>query len=136
MTRECHVRICERLGVKFPGPTRHPRPSRFHADDGGFALSCGRAVAGQRNGEECQKRSLISTPTGHPAADGFSFTAAATIISQKALHASNNASQNRTSRACRELDEFGGGVSVKKITANLMGCHGELPNRLADNKHV
>jgi hypothetical protein len=25
MTRECHVRICERLGVKFPGPTRHGR---------------------------------------------------------------------------------------------------------------
>ena len=24
MTRECHVRICERLGVKFPGPTRRP----------------------------------------------------------------------------------------------------------------
>jgi hypothetical protein len=23
MTRECHVRICEGLGVKFPGPTRH-----------------------------------------------------------------------------------------------------------------
>ena len=23
MTRECQVRICERLGVKFPGPTRH-----------------------------------------------------------------------------------------------------------------
>jgi hypothetical protein len=27
MTRECQVRICERLGVKFPGPTRH-RPFR------------------------------------------------------------------------------------------------------------
>ncbi len=27
MTRECHVRICERLGVKFPGPTRHSRPN-------------------------------------------------------------------------------------------------------------
>jgi hypothetical protein len=26
MTRECQVRICERLGVKFPGPTRHERP--------------------------------------------------------------------------------------------------------------
>jgi hypothetical protein len=26
MTRECQVRICERLGVKFPGPTRHSRP--------------------------------------------------------------------------------------------------------------
>jgi hypothetical protein len=25
MTRECQVRICEKLGVKFPGPTRHFR---------------------------------------------------------------------------------------------------------------
>jgi hypothetical protein len=24
MTRECQVRFCERLGVKFPGNTRHP----------------------------------------------------------------------------------------------------------------
>jgi hypothetical protein len=30
MTRECQVRICERLGVKFPGPTRPklPKPMR------------------------------------------------------------------------------------------------------------
>ena len=28
MTRECQVRICERLGVKFPGPTRHSRRYR------------------------------------------------------------------------------------------------------------
>src|SRR5215467_10172436 len=27
MMREYHVRICERLGVKFPGPTRHLQPS-------------------------------------------------------------------------------------------------------------
>src|SRR5262245_34009603 len=27
MTRECHVRICERLGVRFPGPTRHKATS-------------------------------------------------------------------------------------------------------------
>ena len=27
MTRECQVRICERLGVKFPGPTRPERRS-------------------------------------------------------------------------------------------------------------
>ena len=26
MTRECQVRICERLGVKYPGPTRHSLP--------------------------------------------------------------------------------------------------------------
>ena len=28
MTREYQVRICERLGVKFPGPTRH-NPDRL-----------------------------------------------------------------------------------------------------------
>src|SRR6266567_784666 len=27
MTRECQVRNCERLGVKFPGPTRQSRRS-------------------------------------------------------------------------------------------------------------
>ena len=33
----------------------HPRPSRCHADDGGFGLNGRRAVAAQRIGEECQK---------------------------------------------------------------------------------
>ena len=33
MTRECQVRICERLGVKFPGPTR-PKRARAYATDG------------------------------------------------------------------------------------------------------
>ena len=28
MNREVHVRICERLGVKFPGATRQPAPER------------------------------------------------------------------------------------------------------------
>jgi hypothetical protein len=28
MTRECQVRFCEGLGVKFPGPTRQTRTSR------------------------------------------------------------------------------------------------------------
>src|ERR1700736_5555388 len=35
MTRECQVRICERLGVKFPGPTRPELPNgdvRFHGE--------------------------------------------------------------------------------------------------------
>ena len=27
MNREVQVRFCEGLGVKFPGPTRQPRPS-------------------------------------------------------------------------------------------------------------
>ena len=30
MTRECHVRFCEGLGVKFPGPTRQTATSRHH----------------------------------------------------------------------------------------------------------
>jgi hypothetical protein len=53
MTRECQVRFCERLGVKFLEPTRRPesiwpRPahSRFTSNcgltkyDAGTALSC------------------------------------------------------------------------------------------------
>jgi hypothetical protein len=35
MTRGCQVRICERLGVKFPGPTRPRLPNgdvRFHGE--------------------------------------------------------------------------------------------------------
>src|ERR1700737_1735024 len=30
MTRECQVRICERLGVKFPGPTRPFATCQLH----------------------------------------------------------------------------------------------------------
>ena len=29
MTRECQVRFCERLGVKFPGPTRQNEKPPF-----------------------------------------------------------------------------------------------------------
>jgi len=45
MTRECHVRICEGLGVKFPGPTRHLRLST-HASltDGLPPIADGRAL--------------------------------------------------------------------------------------------
>src|SRR6266436_9198856 len=41
MTRECHVRICERLGVKFPGPTRQNRTTR---------PGCRTSVSSQRTG--------------------------------------------------------------------------------------
>ena len=34
MTRECQVRFCERLGVQFPGPTRHSRHSRHPSASG------------------------------------------------------------------------------------------------------
>jgi hypothetical protein len=32
MTREYQVRFCERLGVEFPGPTRHPETYAGHRD--------------------------------------------------------------------------------------------------------
>src|SRR6266446_1499068 len=39
MTRECQVRICERLGVKFPGPTRRLRPRHHHHRRWGLAAA-------------------------------------------------------------------------------------------------
>src|SRR5215831_16705099 len=55
MTRECQVRICERLGVKFPGPTRQSRPSgrsdtilyvRFTPESGHCELISQRIIVG------------------------------------------------------------------------------------------
>jgi hypothetical protein len=37
MTRECQVRICERLGVKFPGPTRRRRSGLMHSSVMGYS---------------------------------------------------------------------------------------------------
>ena len=59
--REYQIRFCEKLSVKFtgltrqfPGPTRHGRLSRQRVRYGRSALSCGRAIAAQQIGEECQ----------------------------------------------------------------------------------
>jgi hypothetical protein len=38
MTRECQVRICERLGVKFPGPTRPNRRCHVIPNHGFFQV--------------------------------------------------------------------------------------------------
>ena len=45
MNREVHVRICERLGVKFPGPTRQIRPLRGAAEDGRSTSGSGKTSA-------------------------------------------------------------------------------------------
>ena len=44
MNREVHVRICEGLGVKFPGPTRHSRHWPPSDKYGGNTLGSGRLV--------------------------------------------------------------------------------------------
>ena len=38
MMREYHVRFCEGLGVKFPGPTRHNRKSSEVAETSAFGV--------------------------------------------------------------------------------------------------
>src|SRR5258705_11529666 len=42
MTRECQVRFCEGLGVKFPGPTRQQRPSRSRNPTSALRLRVGK----------------------------------------------------------------------------------------------
>jgi len=47
MTRECQVRICERLGVQFPGPTRQfPGPTRQFPGPTRQGLPCRRCFWG------------------------------------------------------------------------------------------
>src|ERR1700757_3716554 len=48
MTRECQVRICERLGVKFPGPTRHWPAWQAQANGEGL-LSSSEIRSGRNN---------------------------------------------------------------------------------------
>src|SRR5262245_59284416 len=51
MTRECHVRICERLGVRFPGPTRPLQTSPSYRPHVRFASRSGAVTAGQDVGK-------------------------------------------------------------------------------------
>jgi hypothetical protein len=41
MMREYPVRFCERLGVKFPGPTRHPKTNWLGPAHSRFSSNCG-----------------------------------------------------------------------------------------------
>jgi hypothetical protein len=47
VNREVYARFCERLGVKFPGPTRQPAVRNFRGGDGnvGIIRSPVRAIA-------------------------------------------------------------------------------------------
>ena len=58
MNREVHVRICERLGVQFPGPTRHLR--RFKRAS---AISAVRSIP-----DELQSRSTAKNGRARTAA--------------------------------------------------------------------
>src|SRR5258708_38081381 len=48
MNREVHVRICERLGVKFPGPTRHGHRVRSTPESGRLAAMRKLAASGHK----------------------------------------------------------------------------------------
>ena len=51
MNREIHVRICERLGVQFPGPTR-----RSAGDRGPYADQISIALKTRRTGQKVKTR--------------------------------------------------------------------------------
>ena len=59
MNREVQVRICERFGVKFPGPTRPPR--RITASEGSDAIGAKRTCRDRRERVELTKM----TRNGH-----------------------------------------------------------------------
>ena len=65
MTRECQVRICERLGVKLPGPTRQ-RCSKRRAKSPSGVIRRGER---KRTADEvskchrrCQNRGVVELP--------------------------------------------------------------------------
>src|SRR6266436_2735136 len=66
MTRECQVRICERLGVKLPGPTRQARfGGELAGVDGGLSnrehrTVPGALVVGELGGEVASLRNLAT----------------------------------------------------------------------------
>ena len=66
MTRECQVRFCEGLGVKFPGPTRQKRrsQSRPHIDSFPVRLQSGRKFKTLLCVAKCHKRSCPLPPGG------------------------------------------------------------------------
>jgi hypothetical protein len=68
MTRECHVRICERLGVKFPGPTRQKAKYSLRADVFRFAPDSGLMsdIAGGPFGVKARNRCAIARCAGSP----------------------------------------------------------------------
>jgi hypothetical protein len=51
MNREVHVRICERLGVRFPGPTRQKRQIKSAHDESAQHQTSAEMVATQRTDE-------------------------------------------------------------------------------------
>ena len=66
MTRECQVRFCERLGVKFPGPTRHSRRLSQVRGMSASPQNSGRIAALQRTDVNGQEQSFVPTKLSEP----------------------------------------------------------------------
>jgi hypothetical protein len=68
--REYQVRICERLGVKFPGPTRQTRPGRTDGRSGHVCLTLiATDFSGAANFAMCQFPPP-ACPPGHSPEEG------------------------------------------------------------------
>jgi hypothetical protein len=64
MTRECQVRICERLGVKFPGPTRHSRPIALDSMSAHASIAVHFSSSRQRSCDRPPIAFTVSSPRG------------------------------------------------------------------------
>jgi hypothetical protein len=82
MTRECQVRICERLGVKFPGPTRQTRSWRRCPLHGRSSTESGRHM--QRS------KQLVHSTIASATASSLSGTVRPSILAVLPLMTSSN----------------------------------------------
>src|ERR1700704_2754097 len=62
MTRECQVRICERLGGKFPGPTRPEEPFTRRERATNIYICRVSSVCGRKNSVGGTRRWASSEP--------------------------------------------------------------------------
>jgi hypothetical protein len=73
MMREYQVRFCERLGVKFPGPTRQNPKLPHRNSNGRFTSMSGHAAASSRprSGARCRR---LGAPPGHARSPGAAWS--------------------------------------------------------------
>jgi hypothetical protein len=62
MMREYQVRFCERLGVKFPGPTRHGLKNTRQTERIRRTLNCGRNRKGSALTLSARRRHTANRP--------------------------------------------------------------------------
>ena len=122
MRRESHVRICERLGVRFPGPTRQLV---------GDFKNAGRAWRPQGQPEELRVHDFLIKELGRAVPYGI-YDLASSLIQ---LHVSNSGNVFRDtpfSTTCPPV-AAGGGADGWRSFGRTSGTSAPAPHRLIGN---